>query len=30
MNIFVILIEFYVDLKKNFQNWNKPNINNFS
>ena len=29
MNIFVIVIEFYVNLKNNFQNWNKPNINNF-
>ena len=26
MNIFVIVIEFYVNLKNNFQNWIKPNI----
>ena len=26
MNIFVIVTELYVNLKKNFQNWIKPNI----
>ena len=26
MNIFVIVIEFFVNLKNNFQNWIKPNI----
>ena len=26
MNIFEIVIEFYVNLKKNFQNWIKTNI----
>ena len=35
MNIFVIVIEFYVNLKNNFQNWIKTNIfyftcNNFN
>ena len=30
MNIFVIVIEIYVNLKKNLPNWIKPNIINFT